>query len=105
MKAIADRYSVHEAAVQAIRAGCDTLLVCHQAERVQASADAIERARRDGSLPEARFHEALRRTQALTARPAMTGAYVPAPGPSGELAVWLAACEKARLVDPTEASA
>ena len=103
MKAIADRYSVPDAAVQAIRAGCDTVLICHQVERIQASADAIERARRDGTLPEARFQEALTRTQALTARPPAAGDYRAAAAPSGALAQWLAANAPAQLADPTEA--
>jgi len=41
MKAIADRYSMEEAAVQAVAAGVDLLLVCHRADRQHACIEGL----------------------------------------------------------------
>src|SRR5437764_8530557 len=80
MKAIANNYEVPEAAVMAIEAGCDGVLICSadydtQAETVEALVRAVETAR----LPYARVEDALKRQQrakerflgaAMVARPA-----------------------------------
>ena len=68
MRAVLDHFGVETAAVRAVAAGIDALLVCHSAERAHAAIDALERARRVGDLPEARGNEALSRLQALARR-------------------------------------
>lgn len=69
MKALANSYSVPEAAVQAIAAGCDGVLICRatvddrsrdidvQAEALEALVHAVE----DGRVPHKRFDDALMR--------------------------------------------
>lgn len=73
MRAIADRWPIADAAVQAIAAGCDALLVCHSFEEQEAAVDALVReAERSTALRErcrqahARVSEARGR---ITARP------------------------------------
>jgi beta-N-acetylhexosaminidase len=78
MKAIADRYSIEEAAVRAIGAGCDAVLVC-RSEELQARAveGLVRRAAEDATL-EARCREAAERGFAMrrrvTPRPVRTRA-------------------------------
>jgi beta-N-acetylhexosaminidase len=74
MAAIAARWPVEDAAVQAIAAGCDALLVCWSDDKQERVVDALAReAERSGSFRArceealARVHEARRRA---TARPA-----------------------------------
>jgi beta-N-acetylhexosaminidase len=43
MKAVADRYSVEESAVGAVRAGCDALLVCSREDWQERALDALVR--------------------------------------------------------------
>jgi beta-N-acetylhexosaminidase len=73
MKAIADNYSVPEAAVLGTIAGVDLFLVCHHAE-VQAKAiEAVVKAVESGRIPRSRIDEANQRLDALAnrfARPA-----------------------------------
>jgi beta-N-acetylhexosaminidase len=102
MNAIAERYSIPDAAVQAVRAGCDALLVCHQRERVQGVVAALARAESNGTLSKDRLREAHGRLDTLRAWPAADGGYVPAPAPSGALAEWLQAQRTDKRVDPTE---
>lgn len=69
MKAVSARYAVPEAAVSAIRAGCDALLVCSgdidlQARTLEALIHAVE----TGDLPRARLDDALTRLRAAKAR-------------------------------------
>ncbi len=62
MKAVADRYAVPEAAVQAIAAGCDGLLVCSgNAERQAATLEALVYAVESGRIPVRRIEDALDR--------------------------------------------
>lgn len=62
MKAISDRYTVGEAAVSAVAAGCDAFLVCGGSQNRQAEAlEAIIKAAEAGTLPLARLEDALRR--------------------------------------------
>ena len=63
MKAIADEYTVPAAAVLAIEAGCDGLLICQDTDpHVQASAlEAIIHAIEDERLPFSRVEDALKR--------------------------------------------
>lgn len=65
MKAISDRYDTGDAAVRAIRAGVDVLLICHTWERQEAALDAIAReAARDAAFAE-RLTQAAERSRQL----------------------------------------
>ena len=64
MKAIADTYTVPDAAVQTIAAGCDGVLICHadiglQMETLEAMIHAVE----DGRIPYKRAEDALARNR------------------------------------------
>ena len=62
MKAIATSYSVPEAAVQAIGAGCDALLICSGDVEVQAvTLEALVHAVEQGRIPYKRIEDALKR--------------------------------------------
>lgn len=78
MKAVADRWSVPDAAVAAIQAGCDGLLVCSGDVNVQAATlEVLVRAAESGVIPAARLSDALRRMR--RAREAFLVAGRPAP--------------------------
>ena len=69
MKAVSARYAVPDAAVSAIRAGCDALLICSgdvdlQARTLEALIHAVE----SGELPRARLDDALKRLRAAKER-------------------------------------
>jgi beta-N-acetylhexosaminidase len=68
MKAIADNYSVPEAAVLGALAGVDLFLVCHKAPVQRAAIEALVQAVESGRLPLARVEEANRRLEALSRR-------------------------------------
>jgi len=62
MKAVSARYSVPAAAVEAVRAGCDAVLVCGGSVDVQAeTVEALVRAVESGAIPAARLDDAWRR--------------------------------------------
>ncbi len=62
MKAISARLPIQQAAVQAIRAGCDGLLICSGDFETQArTLEALIRAAETGELPAARLDSALLR--------------------------------------------
>jgi beta-N-acetylhexosaminidase len=71
MKAIADTYTVPEAAVQAIAAGCDGVLVCrhlpsdrsHDVDVQAAVLEALVHAVEDGRIPHTRAEDALARNR------------------------------------------
>ncbi len=64
MKAITDRYTVPSAAVLAIEAGCDGVLICRGDHGTQfAALEALVRAVESGELPSARVDDALKRQQ------------------------------------------
>lgn len=68
MKAIADHYSVEEAAVQGTLAGVDLFLVCHKAEVQRRAIEALVRAVESGRVPRARIAEAHQRLARLESR-------------------------------------
>lgn len=68
MKAIAEHYSVEEAAVQGTLAGVDLFLVCHNVDVQRRAIEALVRAVESGRVPRARIEEAHRRLARLEAR-------------------------------------
>jgi len=68
MKAIADNWGTPEAAVMAIEAGVDLVLVCHTRSTQQETREAILKAVIDGRIPESRLDESIRRIRALKER-------------------------------------
>lgn len=62
MKAVSARYAVPEAAVEAVRAGCDAVLVCSGDIDLQGrTLEALVRAVESGTIPPTRSDDALRR--------------------------------------------
>jgi beta-N-acetylhexosaminidase len=68
MRAITDRYTPGQAAVRAVQAGVDLLIIAGDLARQQASRDALLAALDSGDLPRARLDEAVRRVLAVKAR-------------------------------------
>lgn len=68
MKAIADHYTVEEAAVQGTLAGVDLFLVCHQADVQRRAIEAVVKAVESGRIPRERITEAHRRLDVLASR-------------------------------------
>ena len=68
MRAIADNYGVGEAAVAAVRAGCDQLLALGPEALQQEVMDAVALAIEHGDLPAGRVADALRRVEAAVAK-------------------------------------
>ncbi|AJY77746.1 beta-glucosidase [Paenibacillus beijingensis] len=68
MNAIASHYGTVEAAVMAVEAGADVVLISHRADLQAGALDAIERAVRDGRLSEARIEQSVKRLLALKAK-------------------------------------
>ncbi|QSQ12803.1 beta-N-acetylhexosaminidase [Myxococcus landrumensis] len=68
MKAIADHYTVEEAAVRGTMAGVDLFLVCHHADVQRRAIEAVVKAVESGRIPRERIQEAHRRLDVLSAR-------------------------------------
>jgi beta-N-acetylhexosaminidase len=82
MKAVSERWSVPEAAVQAIAAGCDGVLVCSgDMDRQAAVLEALVRAAESRTIAPARLDEALQRMRRAKER-FLTGER---PGPSARI--------------------
>lgn len=65
MLAIMDHYGMEEAAVRALRAGCDQILICHRVDRQATAYEAIVRAVETGELPRARLLQAATRIKRM----------------------------------------
>lgn len=61
MGAISNTYGMGEAAVLAVEAGCDLLLVCHQADNLTAARTALLEAVESGRISQERLDESVRR--------------------------------------------
>ena len=83
MEAIASRYGVGRAAVLAVQAGADMVLVPWRVERKTEVYEALLEAARSGELPAARLEDAVRRVLALKAK---RGLFRPLPGLAQRLA-------------------
>ena len=68
MQAIADRFEVGEAAVRAIEAGCDHVLVCHRIDRQRRVIEALADALRTGRLSMDRVKKSANRLARVLAR-------------------------------------
>lgn len=78
MKAISGRYGMPDAAVKAIAAGCDVVLICGTSQETQVSAlEGVIHAVEDGTLPLARVEDALARHRRMKER--FLGGRRPAP--------------------------
>jgi len=76
MRAIADRYSIGEAAVQAVLAGSDVVLVCKTAALVYEAREALATAIAEGRIGRATLAAAERRRRKLVQRVAKLGKIV-----------------------------
>ena len=116
MKAISETYGVADAALIAIDAGCDAVLVCHTLQLQHDAIDTIAMGARSGPLSRGRLAEATARVTALQklARPA--SAIDPLGAPAGcataehlafaaQIADPAVVVERRRAVDPTERTA
>lgn len=65
MRAIADHYGIGDAAVRALRAGCDQILICKHPALVSEAYEAIVKAVEAGQLSKHRLAEAAGRVEAL----------------------------------------
>ena len=65
MGAISNTYSLGEAAVKAVQAGCDMLLVCHGLDNARAAHAALLEAVEAGDLTRSRLEESVGRILAL----------------------------------------
>jgi beta-N-acetylhexosaminidase len=72
MKAISEHFGSGRAAVRAVAAGVDALLVCHTHEAQHEVIESLAAAVVDGRIPESRIHEARGRLARLAARHART---------------------------------
>ena len=61
MAAVSDTYGMGEAAVLALEAGCDLLLVCHGADNLTAARDALLEAVETGRISQERLDESVYR--------------------------------------------
>lgn len=79
MGAVSGTYSTGEAAVLAVEAGCDLLLVCHGAEPLAQARDALLSALRSGRISRARLDESVLRILTLKHTAGLSDKPVPAP--------------------------
>lgn len=79
MGAITESYGMGEAAVLAIEAGCDQLLICHGTENIAAARTALLEAVEDGRITYQRLEESLRRILSLKRDYGLTDDSVPRP--------------------------
>ena len=68
MHAIVDHYGPGDAAVRAVLAGCDVLLICKDREREIAAFDSVEKAVASGTIATARLDQSVMRIQRVKQR-------------------------------------
>ena len=79
MAAISDTYGMGEAAVLAVEAGCDLLLVCHGADNLTEARDALLEAVESGRISQERLDQSVYRILSLKGEYGLTNEPVPAP--------------------------
>lgn len=79
MGAISDTYGMGEAAVLAVEAGCDVLLVCHGQDNLRQAYDALLEAVDTGRITSERLYASVYRILTLKADYGVSGGPVPAP--------------------------
>ena len=79
MAAVSDSWGMGEAAVLAVEAGCDLLLVCHGSDNLTQARDALLAAVESGRISQARLDESVERILTLKARFGLENQSVPAP--------------------------
>lgn len=79
MGAISDSYGMGEAAVLAVEAGCDVLLVCHGSDNLRAACEALLEAVTSGRIPLSRLDESVYRILKLKSDYGLTNDPVPQP--------------------------
>lgn len=79
MGAISDSYGMGEAAVLAVEAGCDILLVCHGLDNLRAAYEALLEAVTSGRIPLSRLDESVYRILSLKSDYGLTNDPVPQP--------------------------
>lgn len=79
MGAVSNTYGMGEAAVLAVEAGCDLLLVCHGADNLTAARDALLEAVDSGRLSPERLDESVKRILSLKAEYGLTNDPVDTP--------------------------
>ena len=79
MGAVSNTYGMGEAAVMAVEAGCDLLLVCHGADNLTAARDALLEAADSGRLSPERLDESVKRILSLKAEYGLTNDPVDTP--------------------------
>lgn len=79
MAAISDTYGMGEAAVLALEAGCDLLLVCHGSAPLTAAREGLLEAVESGRISEARLDESVYRILSLKLEYSVTNDPVPQP--------------------------
>lgn len=79
MGAVSNTYGMGEAAVLAVEAGCDLLLVCHGADNLTAARDALLEAADSGRISPERLDESVKRILSLKAEYGLTNEPVDTP--------------------------
>jgi beta-N-acetylhexosaminidase len=79
MGAITQSYGLDQAALLAVEAGCDMLLVCHEQENVRTAYNALLQALRSGELSRERLEESAYRILSLKAAYGLSDAPVDTP--------------------------
>ena len=79
MGAVSNTYGMGEAAVLAVEAGCDLLLVCHGADNLTAARDALLEAVDSGRISQERLDESVKRILSLKAEYGLTNDPVDTP--------------------------